>query len=251
MKPSNEIEELLNSPGGSQRAGMPVQRPRTLAKRQVGKPSRLHKDLGPDFLALLFAEHKETDAAEISREQTAAGAAKAPCDAGSDALTVTAIKDPGLSKQMESDAIDAGLGQFFVNAEESRWHDFLSLPERHRKIILMIAKELKQGGWGDAADTLTDQDLFCQISNICRHDGIEVIQPSEYDAAIKTMLDRKMIRASRRYMYPNATFYTITTPPVHGALSQETWDRPKSRAVSWDVYRVSNPRSLALALLLD
>lgn len=69
MKPTNEIEELLTNLGGSQRAGMPFQRPRTLAKGQVGKPARLHKDQGPDFLALLFAEHKKTDTAEIPREQ--------------------------------------------------------------------------------------------------------------------------------------------------------------------------------------
>ncbi len=69
MKPPIEIENLLTSSGGSQRAGMQGQRSRTLAKIQGGKSARVPKYLGPDFLDLLFAEHKETDAAEIPREQ--------------------------------------------------------------------------------------------------------------------------------------------------------------------------------------
>ena len=69
MKPTNEIEELLTNLGGSEPAGMPVRRPRTLTKSQFGKSARVPKYLGPDFLDLLFAEHKKTDTAEIPREQ--------------------------------------------------------------------------------------------------------------------------------------------------------------------------------------
>ena len=69
MKPTNEIEELLTNLGGSEPAGMQGQRSRTLAKIQGGKSARVPKYLGPDFLDLLFAEHKETVAAEIPREQ--------------------------------------------------------------------------------------------------------------------------------------------------------------------------------------
>ena len=68
MKPPIEIENLLTSSSGRQRAGIPVRRPRTLAKIQGGKSARVPKSLGPDFLDLLFAEHKETDTAEIPRE---------------------------------------------------------------------------------------------------------------------------------------------------------------------------------------
>jgi hypothetical protein len=81
MKLTKEIAKLLAGPGGSEPAGMAGQRPRTRAKAQAGafrvrKPARLRKYLGPDFLAVLFPENKEADAAGIPRGQTPAEAAK-------------------------------------------------------------------------------------------------------------------------------------------------------------------------------
>ena len=82
-----EFGFLLTSLGGSEPAGKPGRRPRTLEKGQVGafrvsKPARLPKYLGPDFLEILFAENKETGFAEIPRAPTAAKPAKATRNAG-------------------------------------------------------------------------------------------------------------------------------------------------------------------------
>ena len=82
MKPPNEIEELLISPGVSQRAGKPGQRPRTRAEApikalRVSKAARPPKFLGPDFFEILFPENKDAADPGITRGQTAAETAKA------------------------------------------------------------------------------------------------------------------------------------------------------------------------------
>ena len=81
MKPTKEIEKLLTSPGGSQRAGMPVQRSRTRAEApvkalRVSKAARPPKFLGPDFFEILFPDNKDAADAGITRGQTAAEVAK-------------------------------------------------------------------------------------------------------------------------------------------------------------------------------